>query len=110
VTSILLIARFTAMDPYPSDVVVPRDLVKSREFFVAFPEKFSGFLQERPLHFTVAEETTIITRPRSLYILPAILGLVLTVLIFGDVGNAQDAQSETGTVRKFGMKFVIEKK
>jgi len=37
-------------------VVVPRDLVKSREFDVAFPQKFSGFLLERLLLFTVAEE------------------------------------------------------
>ena len=36
--------------------VVPRDLVKSRELFVAFPQKFSGCLLERPLQFTVAEE------------------------------------------------------
>ena len=38
-------------------------------------------------------------RPRSQYILPAILVSVLAVLIFGDVGNAQDAQTPTGTVR-----------
>jgi hypothetical protein len=36
--------------------VVPRDLVKSREFFVAFPQKFRGCLLERLLHFTIAEE------------------------------------------------------
>jgi hypothetical protein len=47
---------FSAIDPYPANVVVLRDLVKSREFFIAFSQKFSGFLLERPLHFTVAEE------------------------------------------------------
>jgi len=39
------------------------------------------------------------THPRWQYILPAILVSVLAVLMFGDVGNAQDAQSETGTLR-----------
>ena len=39
------------------------------------------------------------THPRWQYILPAILVSVLAVLMFGNVGNAQDAQSETGTVR-----------
>ncbi|HEX6650704.1 MAG TPA: TonB-dependent receptor [Pyrinomonadaceae bacterium] len=39
------------------------------------------------------------TCPRMQYILPAILLSVLVVLIFGNVGNAQDAKSETGTVR-----------
>lgn len=39
------------------------------------------------------------TRPRMQYILPAILVSVLVVLIFGNVGNAQDARSETGTIR-----------
>jgi hypothetical protein len=92
-------------------------------------------LQERPLHFTVAKETTIMTRPRSQYILPAILVSVLAVLIFGDVGrfrvgvkvsnltnqfNPRDFQGNlasdefggfyNGVGRKFGMKFVIEKK
>lgn len=38
-------------------------------------------------------------RPRTQYILPAILVSVLVILIFGNVGNAQDAQSGTGTVR-----------
>jgi len=38
-------------------------------------------------------------RPRSQYILPAILVSVLAVLIFGDVGNAQNAQGEIGTIR-----------
>lgn len=38
-------------------------------------------------------------RPRMQYILPAILVSVLVVLIFGNAGNAQDAQSETGAVR-----------
>jgi len=33
------------------------------------------------------------------YILPAILVSVLAVFTFGNVGNAQDAQSETGTIR-----------
>ena len=37
-------------------------------------------------------------RPRTQYILPAILVSVLGVLIFGDVGNAEDMQSETGRV------------
>jgi len=37
--------------------------------------------------------------PRSQYILPAILVSVLAVFTFGNVGNAQDAQSETGTIR-----------
>src|SRR6476620_6285491 len=37
--------------------------------------------------------------PRSQYILPAILIAVLAVLTFGNVGNAQDVQSETGRVR-----------
>ena len=41
----------------------------------------------------------MMTRPRTQYILPAMLVSVLAVLIFSDVGNAQDAQSETGTVR-----------
>ena len=41
----------------------------------------------------------MITRSRTQYILPAILLSVLGVLIFGDPGNAQDAQSETGRVR-----------
>jgi hypothetical protein len=39
------------------------------------------------------------TRPRTQYILPAILVSVLGVSIFGDVGNAEDTQSETGRVR-----------
>ena len=38
-------------------------------------------------------------RPRTQYILPAILVLVLGVLLFSDVGNAEDTQSETGRVR-----------
>ena len=38
-------------------------------------------------------------RPRTQYILPAILVSVLGVLIFGDVGKAEDTQSETGRVR-----------
>ena len=38
-------------------------------------------------------------RPRTQYILPALLVSVLGVLIFGDVGNAEDTQSETGRVR-----------
>ena len=38
-------------------------------------------------------------RSRTQYILPAILGTVLGALIFGDVGNAKDTQSETGRVR-----------
>src|SRR4026207_343521 len=38
-------------------------------------------------------------RPRMQYTLPAILVSVLVVLIFGNVGNAQDAKSETGSVR-----------
>ena len=41
----------------------------------------------------------MITRSRTQYILPAILLSVLGVLIFGDPGKAQDAQSETGRVR-----------
>ena len=40
----------------------------------------------------------MMTRPRTHYILPAVLLSVLAILIFSDVGNAQDAQSETGTV------------
>ena len=60
------------------------------------------------MHFTVAMETTIMMRPRSQYILPSILVSVRAVLIFGDVRNAQDTRSETGTVRKFGMKFVMK--
>ena len=39
----------------------------------------------------------MMTRPRTHYILPAVLLSVLAILIFSDVGNAQDAQSETGT-------------
>jgi hypothetical protein len=39
------------------------------------------------------------TRPRSQYILPAILVSVLAILIFGSLANAQDVQSETGTLR-----------
>jgi hypothetical protein len=54
---------FSAIDPYPANVVVLRDLVKSREFFIAFSQKFSGFLLERPLHFTVAVEITINNAP-----------------------------------------------
>ena len=38
-------------------------------------------------------------RQRTQYILSAILVPVLGVLIFGDVGNAEDTQSETGRVR-----------
>ena len=41
----------------------------------------------------------MMTRPRTHYILPAVLLSVLAILIFSDVGNAQDVQSETGTVR-----------
>ena len=51
----------------------------------------------------------MMTRPRTHYILPAVLLSVLAILIFSDVGNAQDMQavafhgkgleSETGTVR-----------
>src|SRR6185503_12225607 len=37
--------------------------------------------------------------PRPQYILPAILVSVLAVLTCGDVGNAQNAQGETGTIR-----------
>ena len=36
---------------------------------------------------------------RTRYILPAVLLSVLAILIFSDVGNAQDVQSATGTVR-----------
>jgi hypothetical protein len=36
--------------------VVPRDLVKLRKFFVAFPQKFRSCLLERLLHFTIEEE------------------------------------------------------
>jgi hypothetical protein len=41
----------------------------------------------------------MMTRPRTHYILPAVLLSVLATLIFTDVGNAQDVQNETGTVR-----------
>ena len=36
---------------------------------------------------------------RTRYILPAVLLSVLAILVFSDVGNAQDVQSETGTGR-----------
>ena len=36
---------------------------------------------------------------RTRYILPAVLLSVLAILIFNDLGNAQDVQSETGTGR-----------
>ena len=39
------------------------------------------------------------TRPRSQYILPAVLVSVLAILIFSSPANAQDVQNETGTVR-----------
>ena len=41
----------------------------------------------------------MMTRPRTQYILPAILLSVLAMLILSRVGNAQDAQSETGNLR-----------
>ena len=41
----------------------------------------------------------MITHPRTQYILPVILISVLAVLILGHVGNAQNVQTETGTVR-----------
>ena len=41
----------------------------------------------------------MMTRPRTIYILPAVLLSVLAILILSDVGNAQGVQSETGTVR-----------
>jgi hypothetical protein len=77
---------------------VPRDLVKSRAFFVAFPRKFSGCLLERLLHFTVGRNTSM-TSPRTKYLYPAMLVSVLAILIFNSLANAQDVQSETGTVR-----------
>ena len=41
----------------------------------------------------------MMTRPRTQYILPAILLSVLAMLILSRVGNAQHAQSETGNLR-----------
>jgi len=41
----------------------------------------------------------MMTRLRTHYILPAVLLSVLAILISSDVGNAQEVQSETGTVR-----------
>ena len=41
----------------------------------------------------------MMTRPRTQYILPAILLSVLAMLILSRVGNAQHAQNETGTLR-----------
>jgi Carboxypeptidase regulatory-like domain/TonB-dependent Receptor Plug Domain len=41
----------------------------------------------------------MMTCPRTHYILRAVLLSVFAILIFSDIGNAQDVQSETGTVR-----------
>lgn len=41
----------------------------------------------------------MMTRPRTQYILPAILLSLLAMLILSRVGNAQHAQNETGTLR-----------
>src|SRR6185503_15353015 len=70
--------------------------VKPREVFNAGPRKFSVFVGTSvALH----GRGGIIMSPRSQYILPAILVSVLAVFTFGNVGNAQDAQSETGAIR-----------
>ena len=62
--------------------MVPRDLVKSRELFVAFPQKFSVFAGT-------------------------------SVALHGCGGMAASDEFGgfyNGVERKFGMKFVIEKK
>jgi TonB-dependent Receptor Plug Domain/Carboxypeptidase regulatory-like domain/TonB dependent receptor len=41
----------------------------------------------------------MMTRPRTHHVLPAVLLSVLAILVFSDIGNAQDVQSETGAVR-----------